>query len=128
MRKEHTFKFPASVIAKAAKDEAAYHKERIKFWKAELTKSIKIVKKTANIKWREYAVTGGMRWEGYINYGDQSAYNRANESNNKIDTHQSMISRFETDARVYGTQGEHEYELSTDDVHYFRLGGEPRES
>lgn len=128
MRKDHTFKFPASVIAKAAKDEAAYHKERVRFWKAELSRSMKIVKKTANIKWKESIVTGGVHWDGYISYGDQAAYNRANEATNKISSHLQMQSRFETDARVYGTQEDHEYELSTDDVHYFRLGGEPRES
>jgi hypothetical protein len=127
MRKDHTFKFQADVIAAAAEDEAAYHKERMKFWKNELARSIKIVKKTASIKWHEYQVTGGSRREGFINYGDQAAYSRANEAKSKIESHQQMLSKFETDARVYGTQGTHEYELSTEDVRYFRLGGEPRE-
>jgi hypothetical protein len=127
MREKHTFKFRAKVIADAAQEEASYHREREGYWRIEYEESWAKVKQTAHIEFRESQHTNGSHMEAYVDYGDPMAILRANEAKSKIESHRQAAERYETDARVYGTQQD-TYELSTDDVHYFRLGGEPRES
>jgi hypothetical protein len=46
----------------------------------------------------------------------------------KIQSHVKAAEQYESDARVYGTQDEFPYHLSSEDVHYFRMGGETREA
>lgn len=125
MRDKHTFQFQADQIAKAAKIEAEYHRQRNLFWGAELEKAVAVVKKTARIEVKEFAITGGVRFDVAVEYGDPSAYRRMQEASEKAYRHRQACERFETDARIYGTQ-DRVYELSTEDVHYYRLGGGER--
>lgn len=126
-RSKHLFGFPADKIAEAAKAEAAYHETRLAYWKAELEKSMEQVKATAKIKIKEQNVTGGTRLELVIDYGDQSACYRMNESQQKIERHRQAAERFRSDAMVYGSQNTRTYDLDAEDVHHFRLSGKPRE-
>lgn len=128
IRDKHLFQFSAQKIAVAAKAEAVYHREREKYWLEEYEMSLGRVKATAGVEFKEYPVTGGMRVSMEVSYGDLPALNRMQEAYAKLGRHREQAERFETDARVYETQGEQSYDLSTDDVHYFRLGGQPRES
>ena len=125
MRQEHEFHFSAAVIAKAATEEAQYHREREAYWRSEYETSIQRVKETAGVKFIEREVTGGKRIDIVVDYGDPAAYSRMQESFNKIESHMGAAERYESDARVYGTQSR-SYTLSPEDVHYFHLGGEPR--
>jgi len=125
-RERHLFQFHAVQIASAARAEAAYHDERRKWWETEQELAIAEVKATTSLEVKEFEITGGKRIDLSINYGDGAAYRRMKESGEKIATHREAAERFETDARVYGTQGDRIYELETADVHYYRLGGGPR--
>jgi 3-keto-L-gulonate-6-phosphate decarboxylase len=127
MREKHLFQFNAKAIADAAALEAKYHRDRERYWKQEQADSLKIVQKTAKIVVKEVAVSGGTRPEVTLDYGDASAQIRMNEAFYKAANHRQAAERFETDAKVYGTQGERVYELETADVHYYRLGGGARE-
>lgn len=71
-------------------------------------------------------MTGGKRADVVVDHGDPSAYKRMQEAFEKIGNHREAAERYETDARIYETQRDRTYELSADDVHYFRLAGEPR--
>lgn len=124
---QHEFQFPADRIALAAWDEADYHEGRVAYWKAEYETSFARVKETARIVVKEVNITGGKRADVTVDYGDAAAFRRLNESITKIESHRKAADRFRTEATVYGTQGERAYELSTEDVHYFRLGGGERE-
>lgn len=126
-RADHTFQFKASQICAAANTEASYHEERLKYWESEYEKSVVRVKETAGIKFEEQEMTGGKRLSVALDFGDDNAYRRLHTSYNKIDWHRAMAEKLRTDAVVYGTQGDRVYELSTDDVHYYRLGGGSRE-
>lgn len=142
-RREHTFQFRASQIAAAAKAEAEYHRKRERYWRDEFCRSLQIVKDTAAIKVEEVPVTGGVRVELRIDYGDMAALLRMNEAQAKIQLHVSDAERFETDAILYGTQSkvsrqsmtvmgttpvteDRLYELSAADVHHYRLASQPR--
>lgn len=134
-RSEHRFQFSASQIAAAAKQEAEYHEARVKFWQAEYASAVQTVRATAGVEIKEVAVTGGMRADVVVHYGDPSAYRRMQEAFGKIQDHRVAAERYRTDERVYGSQvggaearvmRDPAYELDTDDVHYFRLGGDPR--
>lgn len=126
-RKEHLFLFSASDIAKAAAAEAEYHEERKAYWEKEYDAAVAIVEKTAGAKVQKQAVTDGYRVDVVIDYGDPAAYRRMQESFSKINSHREDAERFRTDERVYGSQSDRLYELDSDDVRHFRLGGEPRE-
>jgi hypothetical protein len=128
MRDKHTFQFSAGQIAEAAKDEAAYHSDRVSYWKGVLERCIDRVKDTAEIQFEEVDVTGGKRLQVSVKYGDQLAYQKMSLAYGKIDSHRAAAERFETDARVYGSQSaDRVYDLDTADVHYYRLGGNPRD-
>jgi 2-iminoacetate synthase ThiH len=127
MREKHLFELPADKIAAGAKAEAEYHRKREAYWKEEYAASLEIVKNTASLEVKEVSVTGGVRAQVSVKYGDPAAYSRMDEAFGKIARHREAAERFETDAKTYGTQGGRMYELDTADVHYYRLGGGPRE-
>jgi hypothetical protein len=127
MRSEHEFQFPADEISAAAKREATYHEDRQSYWEDEYELSKKRVEETANLVIKEVNVTGGKRMDVVVDYGDAAAYKRVNEAVAKIDSHRKAAERFRAEAHVYGTQDKRMYELSADDVHYFRLGGGEQE-
>lgn len=125
-RQEHRFEFPAAAIAQAAEAEASYHEIRASWWTAEYGMAVEKVRATAFVEIREYEVTGGKRADVVVNYGDPAAYKRMGEAFQKWEEHRLAAERYRTDARLYRTQAGRVYELDTDDVHYFRLGGEAR--
>lgn len=126
-RKEHTFLFSATDICKAARDEAEYHEARIAYWEEEYDKAVAIVEKTAGARVDKRPITGGYQVDVVVDYGDPAAYRRMQQSFSKIQSHREDAEQFRTDERVYGSQDGRQYELDTEDVHHFRLGGEPRE-
>lgn len=126
-RTKHIFEFSAKKIAEAASGEAAYHADRADFWMAEYTKAVAILKKTAKVEFRHYAVTGGERVDLAVDYGDVASYSRMQEAWGKIQSHRQAAERFRMDAVTYGSQGERPYTLDASDVLYYRLGGGSRE-
>ncbi len=128
MRDKHSFRFTAGQITAAAKAEAEYHHGRAEHWRQVFDQATARIKDTASIEFQEYPVTGGKRFQAVVKYGDPGAYEKMNTAGGKIDSHRQAADRFATEARVYGSQhADREYELDTADVHYFRLGGNPRE-
>lgn len=133
-RSEHTFQFPAEQIRDAARAEAEYHEARADYWRSELDTATTRVEETASVKVERRPQTGGWRPEVVIDTGDPAAYARMSEASRKLQTHTDESERFRTDERVYGSQvgllvtgiGKL-YDLDADDVHHFRLGGQPRE-
>jgi hypothetical protein len=126
-RDDHTFQFSAAVIAGAAQAEAKYHEERLAYWEAEYEASIQTVEATIGAKVVRRDVTGGQQVDVVVDYGDAEAWAQTQRAFGKIRAHRDAAERFRTDERVYRTQGDRTYELDTDDVHHFRLGGQPRE-
>jgi hypothetical protein len=127
MRSDHEFEFPAVKIAEAAKAEAGYHEQRRDYWQGEYDAAVEIVEKTCGAKVEKQAITGGYTVSVVVDYGDPAAYQRMTQAFRKWQSHLEEAERFRTDARLYGTQNGRVYELSTEDVHYFRLGSGPRE-
>lgn len=126
-RSEHTFQFDAAKIAEAARSEAEYHEDRLGYWRAEYDTAIAQVEETIGAKIVRRQITGGEAVDVAVDYGDPDAWQHAQRAFGKIGTHRMAAERYRTDQRVYETQGDRVYELDTDDVHHFRLGGEPRE-
>lgn len=126
-RSDHEFQFAAPAIARAAQAEAEYHEGRASYWEGEFDSSFKRVKETAGVEVKEMNVTGGKRFDVTVDYGDMAAYRRMNEASAKVQTHRDAAEKFRSDEKVYGSQNGRVYELSADDVHYFRLGGGERE-
>jgi hypothetical protein len=126
-RAEHEFQFAAEEIATAAAAEASYHEGRETYWAEEFDKSFKRVKETAGVEVKEVNVTGGKRFDVAVDYGDMTAYRRMNEASQKMQTHREAAEKYRSDAKVYGSQNGRMYELTADDVHYFRLGDGERE-
>lgn len=127
MREKHLFQFKAGEIAAAAKAEAEYHRKRAAYWQAEQASALERLKASAKIIVKEQHVTGGVRPDVTLDFGDLSAQSRMYEAFNKWHQHRDAADKFEMDAKVYGTQGERVYEMETADVHHFRLGGGPHE-
>ncbi len=125
-RQAHLFQFEASKIAEAARAEADYHRGREAWWRSEYLTAAQRVKATATIEVRTYRVTGGERADVVLNYGDPAAYKRMGEAWQKVAEHCDAAGRYASDAQVYGTQAARSYELTLEDVHYFRFGGEAR--
>jgi hypothetical protein len=125
-RSEHTFEFAATTITEAAGNEADYHEARALYWQDELETAIARVRETAGVKIEEQAMTGGYRPVVSVDYGDSAAYLRMQDAFAKAQTHREDAERYRTDQRVYGSQNGRVYELDSDDVHHFRLGGEER--
>jgi hypothetical protein len=126
-RATHTFEFPASVIATAARAEAEYHEERSRHWTTRADKALGVVRATIGAKVIEQEVTGGTRAAVVVEYGDLEAWREYELAFGKIASHRTLAERYRTDQRVYETQGSRPYALDTDDVHHFRLGGQGRE-
>jgi hypothetical protein len=127
MRDEHTFQFSASAIAKSARSEVEYHRQRQAYWEEEYKKAVETVRQTAKVEIVEQPITGGMRADVRVDYGDPVAYRRLGESFDKIQQHRQDAERFASEAQLYDSQdGVRTYELSAEDVHYFRLSGRPR--
>jgi hypothetical protein len=126
-RSEHSFHFQADKIAEAAEKEAAHHREREKYWKDEYEKSVARVEETVSAKVARQKVTGGERATVVVDYGDPEAFARMGQAFDKAQRHRADAERYESDAAVYGSQGGTIYELSVEDVHYFRLGGRPED-
>ena len=122
-RDEHLFEFEAGQITEAAHEEYLYHCQRETYWKDEYTKAVETVRQTASVK---HPVTGGMRADVAVDYGD--AYRRMGEAFEKAQLHRAAAGRFDSESQLYGSQNPAvPYELSAEDVHYFRLSGRPRE-
>ena len=126
-RAEHSFFFTASKISKAAGACAVYHEQRVGYWKSEYSIDYDRVKETAGVKFVEQQVTGGVRKEVVVDYGDGTAYMRMNEAWGKWNQHSDRAKSFRIDEALYATQGERAYELNVSDVHYYRMGGEKPE-
>lgn len=126
-RSEHTFQFKAFEIAEAAAIEAAYHEERLEHWQHRSAEALVIVRETVGAKITERHVTGGTEVDVVVDYGDPEAWREYQTAFGKIRSHREAAERYRTDQRVYETQNVRVYELDTDDVHHFRLSGEPRE-
>jgi len=126
-RSEHSFQFPAGEIAAAARAEADYHEDRLRYWQDEYDEAIRTVEKTIGAKIVRRAVTAGEEVDVVVDYGDSDAWQQAQRAFRKIRDHREAVGRYRTDERVYSTQSDRVYELDTDDVHHFRLGGEPRD-
>jgi hypothetical protein len=125
-RNKHLFEFKASQIAEAAQSESDYHWGRVGYWKDEQTASIEKVKTSASIKVTTVQITGGVRPDIVIDYGDPAAYRRMIEASQKITDHTIARDRFASDAELYGTQGDRIYDLDGEDVNHFRLNGRAR--
>jgi hypothetical protein len=126
-RSNHKFQFSADAIAKAAKAEAEYHEARAGYWQERYEKAAEIVKATVSAKVTESLVTGGKQLHVSVDYGDPAAWEAANEAYSKVQSHRTAADRYRTDERVYGTQLIRTYELDSDDIHHFRLGGQARD-
>ena len=127
VRHEHKFQFSAEEIAKAAAEEAQYHEDRTAYWQGVFDKAYAEVEKSIGAKITKQSVTQGEVYNVVVDYGDPDAYRRMNLAQSKLETHKEQAERLRTDAKVYGTQGDRTYDLDTSDVHYYRLGGGPRE-
>lgn len=125
-RSNHRFQFTANAIAAAAEAEATYHEERAEHWRERAEKALVTVKNSISAKVVEHEVTGGKRATVQVNYGDRAAWNEYELAYGKTEQHRTDADRYRTDQQLYGTQGERTYELDTDDVHHFRLGGQDR--
>lgn len=123
---EHTFRFHAGEIAKAAGDEAAYHEARADYWQGEYERAVERVEDTIGAKVNRRPVTGGFEVEVVIDYGDQEAYGRMQQAFRKMNTHREKARLFRTDETLYGTQ-DRDYELSNSDVHALRIGAPERD-
>lgn len=146
-RSEHTFQFSARQIADAAQAEAEYHEGRIEHWQAREAAALEIVKGSIGAKVVEQEMTNGKQVSVVVDYGDPEAWKEYQLAHGKVGTHRSAAERFRTDERLYRTQhpegtlivgqdaesatyasaGGTVYDLDVDDVHHFRLGGQPRE-
>lgn len=127
-RTEHTFQFTADRIAGAALTEAMYHEDRLEHWKVRAVDALSTVKETIGAKVIEREQTNGTVADVVVDYGDAEAWREYQQASNKIVRHRAEADRFRTDEQVYGTQDPSRiYELDTDDVHHFRLGGQERE-
>lgn len=126
-RAEHTFQFEAGAIETAASQEAAYHEDRASYWRKEQERAAEAAIAGAQIELHKFPVTGGDRIDLAIKYGDAAEYGRMQEAFTKAERHRQAAERYRTDQRIYGSQNGRTYELDSDDVHHFRLGGEPRE-
>lgn len=127
-RSTHTFQFPATQIADAAAYEADYHKQRLEHWRERYERAAVRVRETVSAKVAETAATGGIKHLSVaVNYGDPLAWEEATLAHRKSQEHRAAMERFQTDERIYRTQGERTYDLDTEDVHHFRLGGGVRD-
>lgn len=123
-RLEHHFGFAAGEIAAAADLEAEYHEERRAYWQGQYGLAKVKVQESAGVRFVEQEVTGGTRMDLVIDYGDPNAWKLMQEAWTKMIAHREAAERFRSDAALYGSQDPgRTYELSSDDVHYFRLGG-----
>lgn len=128
-RSAHKFEFSARQIAEAAAAEAAYHEDRVEHWRERYETAAARVRKTVSAKVTETEATGGVKHLSVsIDYGDPEAWNEATLAHRKMQEHRTAADRYRTDERVYGTQRDRPYDLDTEDVHHFRLGGQERES
>lgn len=126
-RDEHTFEFQASEIAQAAKAEADYHESRVDHWEERAATALVTVKSTIGAKVEEHPVTSGPpQVQIVVDYGDSAAWREYTLAHQKANQHREAADRYRTDERVYGTQ-QRPYELDTNDVHHFRLGGQARD-
>lgn len=123
VRNEWRFQFSASVISKAAKDEAAYHEERLDWWKIEQERATEQAK-AASVVVRKHEVTGGKRVEVVL---DPSVSKRLQECESKISAHRAAFDDFKRWADAMSAmQPRQNYDLDPDDVAYFRLAGGAR--
>lgn len=126
-RSQHTFEFTAPTIAAAAKDEAEWHEGRLLHWQELRDQAVEIVKQTIGAKVIEREQTNGTYVDVVVDYGDPAAWQEYQKASQKIKDHRAAAERYRSDQRVYETQASRTYELDLEDVHHFRLGGEPRE-
>ena len=127
MREKHLFHFTAGKIAVAAHQEAEYHEGRLTYWQGEYDKAVVVVERTIGAKVEKQPITGGYTVAVVVNYGDPAAFRRMQDAFAKIASHRAAAERFRSDYALYGSQDNRSYELDAEDVHHFRLGGEPRE-
>jgi hypothetical protein len=126
-RTDHLFQFDAQKIAAAAEDETAYHEDRMNHWQERAATALERVKATVSAKVTEQEVTNGTQAAVVVEYGYPEAWREYQLAYRKIDSHRAAMERYATDARLYATQGDRTYNLDSEDVHHFRLGGQPRD-
>lgn len=122
-REKHLFQFTGKQISEAASREAAYHAERLIFWKGEHKRAVDKAKESG-LEVSEYPVTGGVYAQMVIN---PTLQERLTVCANKIHKHRKEAETLTIEADCYGTQPDRSYELDGTDVVYFRLAGGPRE-
>lgn len=128
-RNNHTFRFTADQIAKAATAEQEYHEQRVLWWQVEYNTAVKEAQEKG-VEVREYEATGGKQAQLVI---DPTLQARINQCVSKINAHKALADRFKIEAAAYGSQGPDSsglppaYDLDPDDVVYFRLAGGSRD-
>lgn len=95
-RTEHTFHFPASVIARAARDEQRYHEERERHWAERAMAALAIVKETIGARIEERPVTGGVQVYIVVDYGDTDAWQEYSLAHRKELAHRKAAERYRT--------------------------------
>lgn len=126
-RTQHRFRFTATQIASAALEEAKYHEQRLEHWTKRAETALATVRDTVSAKVTEHEVTGGKQAGVVVEYGDPEAWREYQLAYGKVQSHREEADRYRTDHTLYSTQHDRSYELDSDDVHHFRLGGQPRE-
>lgn len=125
-RQQHRFQFKAEQIADAAKSEAEYHETRIAHWAERRDKALEAVKQTISAEVTETEVTGGVQASVQVKYGDPEAWQEYRLAYSKVQSHASDMDEYLVDEQLYRTQGDRVYDLDTEDVQHFRLGGQVR--
>lgn len=125
-RSGHLFTFTANRISEAAKKEAQYHRDRLAYWEQEYDTAVRVVEETVGAKIVRHPVTDGYTVEVVVDHGDPAAYTRMQQSFRKIALHRELAAQYESDFSVYGSQTT-SYQLTREDVRWFRLGDEPRD-
>jgi hypothetical protein len=124
MRDKHTFQFTGAEIARGARAERDYHRDRAAWWEAEQVLAVAAARKSA-VEVREYAHTGGTHCQIVV---DHTLDTRLRECGMKIGEHRRAVDEFDILARQYASNPDRSYELDPGDVAYFRLAGAPRPS
>jgi hypothetical protein len=122
-REDHVFQFDAGQIAAHAQAKAEYHAGRLDYWRGEYDRSVARVEETVAAEVVKQPVTNGYDVRVVVDYGDPAAYQRMQQSFQKIGRHTELLEHYRAQAKVYKTQGKRTYELTAADVAYFGLDG-----
>ncbi len=118
-RHEWTFRYTATVVAAAAEEKAAYHREREAYWRDEEIKAKDAIDH-AGVEVRSQEVTGGFQHQVVL---DPALAAPLNTAASKIQTHRKEAEQYEEWAAVLGDQPTFtDLDLDWTDVIYFGLG------